>query len=245
MTISNNDPSLAPSKELILPKMLTRTLDQLPEPYIIKDLESRYLYANLATAKLAGLRTSEDMLHKQEHEIQSRLMENESVVSEWQTQDRNVSKNRKPLTMLEIHPGAVEFPYIVRKVPFYDDDNHCIGVVTYSKNLEVFTLKDFVKGNTPGSLLLTKPDEYFTEKECEIIFLKLQGMTSKEVGSRLHLSPRTIDNRLKCLYDKVGVNHFDDFSDFCEKRDYNRYLPRKFILQQKITFEKKINKAYR
>ncbi|KOC89490.1 helix-turn-helix transcriptional regulator [Winslowiella iniecta] len=243
MTISNNDPSLAPSKELILPKMLTRTLDQLPEPYAIKDLSSRYIYANLALVKLTGLRSPDDMLYKREYEFQSRLMENETVVNEWQNQDRIVANGRKPLTMLEIHPEAVEFPYIVRKVPFYDDNNNCAGVITYSKNLEVFTLKDFAKGNTPGSLLLSKPDDFFSEKECEIIFLKLQGMTSKEVGNRLHLSPRTVDNRLMRLYDKVGVNHFDDFSEFCEQRDYNRYLPKKFILQQKVTFEKKLNRV--
>lgn len=168
MTISDKDPHTAPPKEIILPKMLTRTLDQLPEPYAIKDLSSRYIYANLALVKLTGLRSPGDMLYKQEHEFQSRLMENETVVNEWQIQDRIVVNRKKPLTMLEIHPEAVEFPYIVRKVPFYNDDNHCIGVVTYSKNLEVFTLKDFVKGNTPGSLLLTKPDDFLLKKSVKL-----------------------------------------------------------------------------
>jgi len=231
------------NSELTLPGMLIRTLDQFQEPYFIKDLDSRIIYANLATAKLAGLRSPDEIIYKRENEIQSRLTENEMVVSEWQDQDKRIAESRKPLIMLEIHPDAVDFPYIVRKLPFYDDNNNCAGVITYCRNLEVFTLKDFVKGNTPGSLLLSKPDDFFTEKECEIIFLKLQGMTSKEVGSRLHLSSRTIDNRLKCLYDKVGVNHFDDFSEFCEARNYNRYLPKKFIIQQKIKFEKKLNKS--
>ncbi|WNN43205.1 MULTISPECIES: PAS domain-containing protein [Winslowiella] len=229
------------ASQLILPGMLIRTLDQFQEPYFIKDLDSRFIYANFATAKLTGLRSPDEMLYKRENDFHSRLTENEVIVSEWQAQDKKISQSRKALILLEIHPKAVDFPYIVRKLPFYDDDNQCVGVITYCRNLEVFTLKDFVKGNTPGSLLLSKPDDFFTEKECEIIFLKLQGMTSKEVGNRLHLSSRTIDNRLKCLYDKVGVNHFDDFSDFCERRDYNRYLPKKFILQQKITFEKKLN----
>ena len=242
MTISDKDPHTAPPKEIILPKMLTRTLDQLPEPYIIKDLNSRFIYANQAVAKLFSLRTPEDMLFKQEYEFNSPLTEKETVIDDWQAQDRKIARERKPLVMLEIHPKAVDYPYMVRKVPFYDDNNQCTGVITCCRNLEVFTLKDFVKGNTPGSLLLSKPDDYFTEKECEIIFLKLQGMTSKEVGSRLHLSSRTVDNRLMRLYDRAGVNHFDDFSEFCERRDYNRYLPKKFILQQKLTFEKKLNK---
>lgn len=229
------------SSEIILPKMLTSVLDQLPEPYIIKDLESRYIYANQAVAKLFSVRTPDDMLYKQEYEFKSPLSENDVIIDEWQDQDRKIFHARKPLVMLEIHPKAVDYPYLVRKLPFYDNNNDCKGVITCCRNLEVFTLKDFVKGNTPGSLLLSKPDDFFTEKECEIIFLKLQNMTSKEVGERLNISPRTVDNRLMRLYDKAGVNHFDDFSGFCEQRDYHRYLPKRFILQQKISFEKKLN----
>ncbi|MFT8211591.1 MAG: transcriptional regulator [Symbiopectobacterium sp.] len=168
-----------------LPRMLTNVLDQPPDPYLIKGLDSRYIYANLGLAKLVGVRSLNDVLHKTEFEFNSRLTEDENVVKEWLYQDSLVGTTRKKLSMLEIHPGAVSYPYIVRKLPFYDDNNQFVGVITYGKTLETFTPSDFINGRCPGSLLLHKPDDFFTERECEIIFLKLQGRTCKNIGDML------------------------------------------------------------
>ncbi|WP_407079445.1 helix-turn-helix transcriptional regulator [Candidatus Regiella insecticola] len=54
-------------------------------------------------------------------------------------------------------------------------------------------------------------------------------MTSKNIGNILCLSPRTIEHALERLYNKAGVNHIEDFISFCEKHDFHRYLPHKFL----------------
>lgn len=66
-----------------LPRMLTNVLDQFLESYLIKDLDSKYIYANLGLAKLVGVYSPNDVLHKTESEFNSRLIENEDVVKEW------------------------------------------------------------------------------------------------------------------------------------------------------------------
>lgn len=104
-----------------LPKILTNVLDQHPEPYCIKSVDSIYIYANHSLARLIGLRTPKDLLHKSEFEFNSRLTENEDVVKEWQFQDRIVCESKKTLQVLEIHPHAIIHPYLVVKIPFYDD----------------------------------------------------------------------------------------------------------------------------
>lgn len=220
-----------------IPDMLTRSLDMLPEPYSIQDNEGRILYANPALAKFCGLKSSHYIMGRLHCEVPSRLYENEESINAWLQQDQKIIKTRKPLSMLEIHPGAVDSPYIVRKVPFYSNDNECIGVFCTGKHLEVFTPNDFIKGKLPGSLLLNKPDDLFTEKESEIIFFKLQGMTSKEIGQILFISPRTVENRLANMYIKAGVNHFDDFRHFCESLNFHRYLPRRLLIHKRIGFD--------
>ncbi|MCW2488610.1 PAS domain-containing protein [Candidatus Symbiopectobacterium sp. NZEC127] len=220
-----------------LPRVLVNVLDQHHDPYCIKGLDSRYIYANLSLAKLIGVRTPNDFLHKTEFEFNSRLTENEDVVKEWQYQDKLVSDSKNTLSTLEVHPDAVDYPYIVRKIPFYDKNNQCVGIVTYGKTLQTFTPNDFVNGRCPGSLLLNRPDGFFTEKECEIIFLKLQGRTCKAIGDILFLSPRTIESALQRLYTKVGVSHFDDFAEFCHNKNYHRYLPRRFLECKRAMFE--------
>lgn len=231
----------ATSQPLILPNMLTSTLNQLHDPYVIKDLNSRYIYANHAVAKLFGLRSPDHMLAKQENEIESRLTENKNIVDEWQNQDRLVVQSKKLFTMLEIHPQQTDKPYIIRKLPFFDDYDQCIGIVMYSRSIENFNLNKYIKINAPSSLLLNKPDEFFSEPECEFVFLKLQRMSNKEIATVLQLSYAAVDEQIGKIYEKCDVTHTDDFIEFCERRNYHRYLPESFIQQKGNVFKKDNN----
>lgn len=223
--------------EIIIPHMMRRMLDSHREPYFIKNLDSRTVYANLAMAKLVGLRSPDSIIGRFDHEVQAKLYDNEESIKLWRSQDTGVSDSLKPLTMLEIHRGAVEHPFINKKIPLYNEENECVGVACYIRNLEVFTLNDLLKNRSPGSLILNKPGDFFTEKECDVIFLKLQGLTSKEVGKVLNLSPKTVDNRLNILYTKAGVSHFDDFHEFCRKHKYDCYLPARFFSSKVLSYD--------
>ncbi|MFS2223144.1 helix-turn-helix transcriptional regulator [Pantoea sp. B65] len=217
------------SDGIINAKMLIRSLDMLPDPYCIRTPDGRFLYANLALSRLAGLRSTDILLERLDFEIPSRLFENEETLKAWRNQDRAIIENRKPLLMLEIHPHAVESPYLCKKVPFYNNNSECIGAFCSIQALEAFTPNDFINGKLPVSLLLNKPDNFFTEKECEIIFFKLQGMSSKQIGNLTGLSHRTVENRLAQMYAKARVKHFDDFRQFCETRNLHRYLPKRLF----------------
>nr|WP_255556823.1 PAS and helix-turn-helix domain-containing protein [Sodalis sp. dw_96] len=211
-------------------------LDQFSSPYVIKDLESRHVYTNMAAVNLLGLKNKSEMLGKSDIEIKSKLFWFDDTGQEYVRQDKQITQSGKRMTCLEIHPWAVDYPYIVNKIPFYNDDSECIGLCVFTENLELFTLSDFVKGNLPGSFLLNKPDHFFTERNCEVMFFHLQGISNKETAERLNLSPRTIENYMQTLYEKVGVTHFDDFMQFCVARDYHRYLPKRFIRTEHLEF---------
>lgn len=223
--------------EITVPPELISILDQVPEPWGIKNLESRFVYANPALIRLNNLKSSSDMVGKIDHEVESRLAE--LGAESFEEQDSQVFKTQQDLLTLELYPEAVGYPYVVRKYPYFNEKQECVGVVGYVKNLEVCSLDNYVKGSMPGSLLLRKPDDFFTERECEIIFFRLLGYKCKTIGEKLNLSRRTIENYMQQLYDKAGVNHFDDFQCFCEKRNYHRYLPQKLMTQLSINFEKK------
>ncbi len=61
-------------------------------------------------------------------------------------------------------------------------------------------------------------------------------MKIKEVAERLNLATRTVENYMQELYFKANVNHFDEFKEFCEKRSYHRYLPKRFLQVSHIDF---------
>ncbi|XBS70884.1 LuxR C-terminal-related transcriptional regulator [Acerihabitans sp. KWT182] len=222
--------------DIKISKQMESMLDQYEFPYGIKDLDSRYVYVNMAAVSLFGLKRKSDVIGKLDIEVKSKLTEIDDLGLEFIRQDRKVTEHESKLATLEIHPVAVDYPYIVNKIPFYNDDKDCVGLCLFSRNLEVYSLNDFVKGHMPGSLLLNKPDNFFTERNCELMFFRLQGLTNKETAARLNLSPRTIENYMQTLYEKAGVNHFDDFLDFCVSKEYHRYLPKRFLHNHHIGF---------
>jgi putative nucleotidyltransferase with HDIG domain len=45
-----------------------------------------------------------------------------------------------------------------------------------------------------------------TEREVEVLRLLAQGLSNKEIGARLHISPRTAGNHIAHIYEKTGVS---------------------------------------
>src|SRR6185436_13922301 len=44
-----------------------------------------------------------------------------------------------------------------------------------------------------------------TDRECEVLTLVIDGMTSREIAARLYLSVRTVDKHVERLLAKTGV----------------------------------------
>lgn len=46
-----------------------------------------------------------------------------------------------------------------------------------------------------------------TERENDIVNLLIQGLTNKEIGSRLFISSHTVKATLEKIYDKYGIHN--------------------------------------
>jgi len=53
----------------------------------------------------------------------------------------------------------------------------------------------------------TEPPDGLTWREVEVIALVAAGLTNKEIGARLYISPKTVDRHLRNIYLKVGVSN--------------------------------------
>ena len=222
--------------EINLPQTMVLTLDSMPIPLIIRNLENRVVYINEAGAKEITVKSPQDAIGKLDSEMDSILFEDDDVRSEFSKQYIRTWTEKIKSSTLELHPNALDYPYIFHKMPFYGDDGDCKGMFGYNELISIYTLNDYIKGKLPGSLLLNKPDDFFTERQCEIMFYRLQGLKVKDVAARLNLSTNTVNNYMQTLYDKVGANNLEDFQAFCEKRSYHRYLPKRFLTNEAITF---------
>jgi DNA-binding CsgD family transcriptional regulator len=46
-----------------------------------------------------------------------------------------------------------------------------------------------------------------TAREHEVAALAANGLSSREIADKLYLSPRTVENHLQRIYDKLGVSN--------------------------------------
>jgi DNA-binding NarL/FixJ family response regulator len=60
----------------------------------------------------------------------------------------------------------------------------------------------------------SSPLERLNEREREILCLLAEGQTSAEIGERLTLSPRTVDNYRSAIMQKLGVRHLPGLVKF-------------------------------
>ncbi|HEX9622821.1 MAG TPA: helix-turn-helix transcriptional regulator, partial [Streptosporangiaceae bacterium] len=65
---------------------------------------------------------------------------------------------------------------------------------------------------TPG-LFRAPAAVQLSEREREIAGLAAEGTASKDIGERLHLSVRTVDNHLQHVYTKLGVSSRADLAE--------------------------------
>jgi DNA-binding NarL/FixJ family response regulator len=47
--------------------------------------------------------------------------------------------------------------------------------------------------------------DHLTSREVEVLRLVAAGLTNREIGDRLGVSPRTIDAHLRSIYSRLGV----------------------------------------
>jgi two-component system, NarL family, response regulator NreC len=62
------------------------------------------------------------------------------------------------------------------------------------------------------------PDEKLTTREREVLQLAAEGKTSTEIGKRLHISQRTVDNHRSQMMQKLGLNGPSDLVRYAMRR---------------------------
>lgn len=69
-------------------------------------------------------------------------------------------------------------------------------------------------GHTPR---LENPLETLSERENDVLIMTVQGYTSREIGERLFISPKTVDTYRQRLMQKLGLNHRVDLFEFAQQ----------------------------
>ncbi len=197
--------------------------------WIIKDSESRFVYANDVTHYYCNLPKGFNMEGRLDSECPGPWVEFVDII---QANDKNVMMSQKTIPVLNtfIYGGRQKIiqPLLVNITPLMKDGK-CIGVVGHGRKLQIYSMYHFENNRHPESLTFGTPTDLFTDREFDIVFFALQSLSAKDIAKKLGITYRTVQSRLQFIYQKIGINSLSQLKEYCRGKGYDNYAPTRFI----------------
>ncbi|CRL45539.1 Bacterial regulatory proteins, luxR family [Sodalis glossinidius str. 'morsitans'] len=196
--------------------------------------KSFHYYSNQSNLDMLNLPVNFDIEGKTDIEIPHPTSE---YAYHFQNHDFEILKRQINITSIDIYPYGKEAtlqPYACEKFPLYDCNKCCIGVVYHARKFSPYNLGNLLNINVSGTYTCRlgtgeggalDPDDMFTEREMEIIFLTIHALSAKEAARVLNISHRTVENRLRIIYQKIGINSSSQLAEFCRQTKLHYNIP--------------------
>ncbi|PAV01192.1 helix-turn-helix transcriptional regulator, partial [Arsenophonus sp. ENCA] len=175
---------------------------------------------------------SQDYTNAAMTDILGMTLESSQVLDVFHAHEEVVRHKKLPLSLLSTLSGGYKQspqPWRFDFFPRFDEKDVYEGAFFYAQPFLFLSLLEYIEGETPYTINLIHSDNSFSQRERQIIFCTLQRLSSKEVGKKLNLSHRTIENNLQSIYQKSGVHNGRQFRNYCRANGINRYLPPEFL----------------
>lgn len=127
--------------------------------------------------------------------------------------------------ILPIDSKRIFSVFYCERMPYYDKQAHCSGIISHIKPLHSITPRFFISGDGIGKLTVACPSEILSAKEWVVAFLLLQGMAEKEIASILNRTLRTVKFHKSNILAKVHCETTREFIFFARKKQWQFYIP--------------------
>ncbi|WP_174891551.1 helix-turn-helix transcriptional regulator [Candidatus Williamhamiltonella defendens] len=154
------------------------------------------------------------------------------VLDVFHAHEEGMRDKKWPLSLLSTPPRGYKEPpqpWRFDFLPRFDEKNVYQGAFFYAQPFLFLSPLEYIEGESPYSINLIQSDNRFSPRERQIIFFTLQRLSSQEVGKKLNLSHRTMENKLQSIYQTAGVHNCRQFINYCHDNGINRYLPPEFL----------------
>ena len=212
-----------------IPADIINTLEISTDAWGIKDKNSCFVYGNNIIKNLQVLDNKFSYEGRYDDEIP---WQGAQFSKEFILHDQTVMMRDINITSLETHKWNKEknlSSYLFEKIPFYDDNNECQGIIFHGRKAESYCLNRLYRGKLPGSLMFTPPIDTLSSREWDIVFLFIHRYTSKQIGKILNISYRTVENHFAAIYRKIGIHKASQFLEYCYEHDFDLYVPEHFV----------------
>lgn len=214
---------------------LISIMEKASIPWAIKDNNSKFVYLNESCLDLFYIQSGFDFEGRLDEEMPCSWSE---YSDDFKAHDRKAEQSREGAEIIVTSSFGRErvlSPWYFPKFPIYNQNGKVLGTVFFGKKFNFISICDFFNSLKPSVITLTPPVDDFSERELDIIFYAIQKMTAKEIAEKLSLSNRTIENRLRFIYDKVGCHSLKDLIEYCHTSGLSHYVPKK-VLREGVNF---------
>ncbi len=214
---------------------LISIMEKASIPWAIKDNNSKFVYLNESCLDLFDIQPGFDFEGRLDEEMPCSWSE---YSDDFKAHDRKAEQSREGAEIIVTSSFGRErviSPWYFPKFPIYNQNGKVLGTVFFGKKFNFISICDFFNSLKPSVITLTPPVDGFSERELDIIFYAIQKMTDKEIAVKLSLSNRTIENRLRFIYDKVGCHSLKELIEYCHTSGLSHYVPKK-VLREGVNF---------
>ncbi|CRX99798.1 helix-turn-helix transcriptional regulator [Yersinia enterocolitica] len=214
---------------------LISIMEKASIPWAIKDNNSKFVYLNESCLDLFDIQPGFDFEGRLDEEMPCSWSE---YSDDFKAHDRKAEQSREGAEIIVTSSFGRErviSPWYFPKFPIYNQNGKVLGTVFFGKKFNFISICDFFNSLKPSVITLTPPVDDFSERELDIIFYAIQKMTAKEIAVKLSLSNRTIENRLRFIYDKVGCHSLKELIEYCHTSGLSHYVPKK-VLREGVNF---------
>lgn len=194
--------------------LITQFCQSLTIPCGFTDAESE-VYTNAAMNDILGM-----------------TVESSQVLDVFHEHEEVVRHKKLPLSLLStLSTGYKEPPQPWRFdfFPRFDEKDVYEGAFFYAQPFLFLSLLEYIEGELPYPVVLSQPNDMFSDREWHVLFLSLQRLSCKEIAKWLNIAVKTVEVHLSNIYNKADVHHANQLRIFCRKKEINRYLPPKFL----------------
>ena len=209
--------------------LLIRMVERSEDYWIIKDRESRLCYMNKAAKYYDDLPDNYDFEGKRYDEMPTPFSESADMIHA--TDNKIIASQNDEFALVNsVYGGKNKLiqPFIGQGMPLIKD-GESIGIIVMSRKLQHCTMEHIIGKKLPEPVIFGNPDKEFTDSEFNVVFFALQSLSTKEIARRLGISPRTVNNHLSNIYDKIGVSAQNQLIAWCRQKGYDRYVPAKYL----------------
>jgi diguanylate cyclase (GGDEF)-like protein/PAS domain S-box-containing protein len=182
-------------------EMLRAVMASVPDLIYVKDLQSRFLYANQGTAEVMGATDGSELRGKSDFEYYAT-----ELAAGFYQDEQKVIQTGVPLVSQDEHiresDGRVRW-LLTTKVPFRDDDGKTIGIVGIGRNIT--TLKE-----TEAELKRARENLHFKATHDSLTSLLNREAILEMLGREIARSSREHSSTAILLAD---LDHFKDVND--------------------------------